>query len=181
MYSVYPATFTAALACARFALASPIVPLILPNSTNQIVATIDCYNLTAAFSESCWDTLDIADYLGNSQTGWVWHVPACDPTTSSGLNKEGCCDSSNGELWSTCYLRLGRGLPGADCSTISPHGCSWDEEQRTLRLLTFRTITVSNIQIVNSSLSTWEKARARYVIWNIVSINNFFDTYFTGE
>lgn len=30
-------------------------------------------------------------------------------------------------------------------------------------------------------MSTWERARARYVIWNIVSINHFFDTYYTGK
>ncbi|KAL6718238.1 hypothetical protein ACLMJK_004326 [Lecanora helva] len=33
---------------------------------------------------------------------------------------------------------------------------------------------------VNTSLTPWEKARTRYVIWTIVSINRFFDTYYTA-
>ena len=140
MYSNSLAILTAAFLSARFALASPLVPLNLPDPPSQVPATIDCYNLTAAFSESCWDSLNIADYLGNPQTGWVQRVPTCDPTTTSGLNKQGCCDRSNGELWSTCYLRLGRGLPGADCSTISTQGCDWDEQQRTSRSTWSETI-----------------------------------------
>ena len=90
----------------------------------------DCYNITAAFNSSCWDILDIPDYLTNPQTGWISHVPTCDDSTSNGINKQGCCDTANGEPWSTCYLRIGRGLPGTDCSVINPTSCDWDEQQR---------------------------------------------------
>ena len=111
-------------------VALPLQNLTLPGPIGQSQATVDCNNITAAFSETCWDTLNIADYLGNPQTGWMSNVPKCDPSTSSGINKQGCCDELNGEPWSTCYLRLGRGLPGADCSTVSAGACDWDEQQR---------------------------------------------------
>ena len=39
----------------------------------------------------------------------------------------------------------------------------------------------TNQETVNSSFTPAEQARARYVIWNIVSVNKFFDTYFTGK
>lgn len=107
--------------------------LTLPVSVSQTpppapAGQVDCNNITSAFSPSCWDTLNIPDYLGNTNYGWIHHVPTCDTTTDNGINKVGCCDS--GEPWSTCFLRVGRGLPGAQCVTISRGDCSWDEEQR---------------------------------------------------
>ena len=163
----------------RYVLASPILTLPasnLPSPTPEA----DCYNLTAAFNSTCWDTLDIADYLTNPQTGWVSHVPTCDDSTSSGINKQGCCDFANGEPWSTCYIRIGRGLPGTDCSVINPTSCDWDEEQRMYFAIDGNSWNVLTQIVVNQTLSPWEQARARYVIWTLVNVNTFFNTYYTG-
>lgn len=140
---------------------------------------VDCNNITANFHSSCWDTLNIPDYLGNHEYGWIYKTPKCDSSTDDGVNNVGCCAPD--EPWSTCFMRIGRGLPGAQCVTISPGDCDWDEEQRMLAskfLDSFRSDTDSFI--VNSTMTEWERARARYVIWNIVSMNHFFDSYWHG-
>ena len=46
-------------------------------------AAVDCTDTSAIFDQSCWDALNISDYLGNS-TGWVWNVPQCDTKTVRG-------------------------------------------------------------------------------------------------
>ena len=51
----------------------------------QDVAEAICANSSAIFQQSCWDTLDISNYLVNS-TGWVWTIPRCDPSTMSGMS-----------------------------------------------------------------------------------------------
>lgn len=105
---------------------------------------VDCNNITSAFSSSCWDTLNIPDYLGNVNYGWIYKTPTCDNSTDSGVNQVGCCAPE--EPWSTCFLRVGRGLPGAQCVTVSEGDCSWDEEQRMPILFSidyFRTLLIA--------------------------------------
>ncbi len=51
----------------------------------QDIALESCTNSSAIFQETCWDKLDMSDYLGNA-TGWVWTVPNCDTSTMAGLS-----------------------------------------------------------------------------------------------
>lgn len=91
----------------------------------------NCSDPGALFNETCWDALDISDYLGND-TGWVWRYPLCDNSTEAGMSGIGCCLSD--EPWSTCYLRFGWGVSGPGCVTINPQECTWPADaKRRLR------------------------------------------------
>ena len=50
------------------------------------VAAVNCTDPSAIFHQSCWDTLDVADYLG---TGWLWTFPQCDNSTMAGVSGMG--------------------------------------------------------------------------------------------
>lgn len=101
----------AASACFSFAAAFVIdSTLDLPILGERQVA--DCSDLTATFDATCWDQLNIADYMGNPSTGWKATTPAC----AKGDSGQSCCQSS--EPWSTCFLRLATGI-SLDCTSLS--------------------------------------------------------------
>ena len=117
-FDMFYHAFTFALAGAWVIGASPV-----SNSDGRKV--VNCTDPAAAFSTSCWSTLDLSDYLGRAGTGWIYSTPQCKNTrTGTGDDRSGCCIS--GELWSTCFVRLASGVSGADCNAISPHRCSWN-------------------------------------------------------
>lgn len=98
-----------ALACLSFASTSPVYAD-AHFSTLQARQAADCLNLQAPQNYSCWDQLDITDYL----TSWNVTTPVC--STSNAGNGSNCCVAS--EPWSTCFLRLATGSSGLDCTSL---------------------------------------------------------------
>ena len=86
---------------------------------------INCTDPKAAFDVSCWGQLDLSDWLNNPTTGWNKTTPVCNATQDSAT----CCIP--GEAWTTCFLRLGHGFGGADCTEINAQTCSLDMSQNT--------------------------------------------------
>lgn len=137
-------------ACLSFVAASPVHPAPHPSTLeNRQVA--DCSDLYAVHSASCWDDLNIPDYL----TSWKANTPNC----SNGDDGSKCCKPN--EAWSTCFLRLATGTTGSDCTTI--------------------TGSCSNNQIAASTLSPDIVMKASYVVLNVVTIQNIFMGYVHGN
>ncbi|KAL8945944.1 MAG: hypothetical protein Q9222_007588, partial [Ikaeria aurantiellina] len=70
-------------------------------------------NPQSSYRGECWAQLDLTNWLK------AWHAPnICGASggenSSDGVN---CCDE--GEEWSTCFLRLGKGDSGYDCTAIT--------------------------------------------------------------
>ena len=80
---------------------------------------VDCSDLAAPFSETCWEAIGAGDWLKT----WNETTPRC--TTE---NKTSCCYQK--ESWSTCFLRLERGNPGVDCTKINYQACTWSDSQQ---------------------------------------------------
>lgn len=112
-----------------------------------------CGNPAAVFVSSCWTTLGISDYLENTETGWNHTIPVCSDSTK-------CCLLN--EAWTTCYLRLGRGVAGEDCTTMDDSQCKWNGE-------------------ISSSLDPKIYAQVRYVMKSIYGVHAFFSSYFKGK
>ena len=104
--------------------ASPF-PILTGRQTVNCSQTDDSY---ISFHPECWNILGVADYLGNPSTGWIRKTPLCDQITGRAADGSGCCLRS--EPWSSCFLRLGQGVPGADCSHISSQSCIEDRNSR---------------------------------------------------
>ena len=114
--------------------------------------TSNCTNPDAELSPGCWDELDISDYLAT----WNRTTPSCEATRGDG---SACCISP--EPWTTCFLRLSFGSTGADCTQLNTPLCSWRQLDHSL----------------DSSIAP----KVKYIAQNIVSINNFFVTYYECE
>lgn len=79
----------------------------LPATTPTNTSTPNCTDLsssTGATYPSCWDTLQMNQWMFN----WNLTTTACEV----------------GEIWSTCFLRLAYGSAGYDCSTLGSLNCS---------------------------------------------------------
>ena len=86
--------------------------------------TYNCTDLAASFDYRCWNELDLSGYLNDPETGWNHTVRMCSEEQSAESNDGAdCCKV--GEAWTTCYLRLGHGTPGQDCSQINSQFCSY--------------------------------------------------------
>ncbi len=112
-----------------------------------------CGNPAAVFVSSCWTTLGVSNYLENPQTGWNHTIPVCSDSTK-------CCLLN--EAWTTCYLRLGRGVAGEDCTTMDDSQCKWNGE-------------------ISSYLDPSIYAQVRYVMKSIYGVHAFFSSYFKGK
>jgi len=67
-----------------------------------------------------------------------------------------------GEAWSTCYLRLGRGIAGEVCTTMDDSQCKWNGE-------------------MSPYLAPSIYAQVRYVMKSIYGVHAFFSSYFKGK
>ncbi len=76
-------------------------------SLRQSNDTIDCHDLNpeTLYDASCWAKLDLSNFLNN------WRAPK---VCNTGVN---CCKPD--EEWSTCFLRLGKGDSGLNCTMIA--------------------------------------------------------------
>lgn len=84
---------------------------------------VNCYDIRSALDSSCWGVLGLSDWLNNPMTGWNHTHPPCDLTQDSAE----CCIAD--EPWTTCFLRLGHGMGGSDCSQTNVQTCSLDLHQ----------------------------------------------------
>ena len=79
----------------------------LPTTTKANASDPNCTDLsssTGAVYPSCWDSLEMNQWMFN----WNFTTKTCE----------------NGELWSTCFLRLAYGSAGYDCSTLGSVNCT---------------------------------------------------------
>ena len=102
---------------ARTVTSSPLATTKLPKRQD-----VDCSDLNAPFSETCWEAIGAGDWLKT----WNETTPRCTNT-----NKTSCCYQK--EAWSTCFLRLERGNPGVDCTKINTQVCTWSDSQQVRR------------------------------------------------
>lgn len=114
---------------------------------------VDCGDPASVFVSDCWITLGLSDYLNDPKTGWNQTTSVCSDSTR-------CCLID--EAWSTCFLRLGRGLAGGDCTTVDDQTCTWDNA-------------------VSPHLDPSTFAKVRYVVKSIYGVHDFFSSYFTGK
>ena len=131
--------------------------------TLQIRQNINCTDLTADYEPECWDQLDIPDYLNNPKLGWNVTTPSCSTSSSSSNDAKTCCLVD--EAWSTCFIRLATGKAGIDCTMI-------DSQKECF---------LPNLPSISPTLDPAIAAKARYVLRNIYSINNFFTLYDLGK
>ena len=85
--------------------APPIPGIHSPPSSRPAAATtpsINCSDVSTNIDSSCWDTLDMFEWMLN------W-------------NSTTTCES--GEAWSTCFLRLAYQVSGNDCTKIGSLDC----------------------------------------------------------
>lgn len=121
----------------------------------------------AAYDSSCWNTLDIMPYL----TNWKATTPSCTDAANSAGQTLSCCGAS--EPWSTCFLRLAtKQLNAYDCTQVVSTGsgpiCSLEADGGRAFAL-------------DAGLDPTIASQVNYVVLNIIMINNFFATYYTGQ
>ena len=108
---------------------------------------VDCYsnNSESLYDPSCWATLNLTNFLDN------WHAPNICSDSDNGVN---CCEAN--EPWSTCFLRLGKGDSGFDCTQISinTNDCAYNGA-------------------LASNLDPSIRAQVRYILRTIFSASSF--------
>ena len=99
-------------------------------------AAVNCHDVTTGLDPSCWATLNMTGWMNDWATysapkGGFGLAPdtSADSSASSagtfasggdtGYRKRAPAVCNAGELWSTCFLRLGLGKTGEDCSKLS--------------------------------------------------------------
>ena len=99
----------------------------------------------AVYDSSCWESLDLTNWLTN------WKPPKICNGHDLGI---GCCQEN--EFWSTCFLRLGMGHSGFDCSQIqaNTNNCAFSD-------------------LIASDLDPKERAQYRYILKTIFSMLRF--------
>ena len=139
-------------ACFLFVGASPIsTDLDIGNLETRQAA--DCNNTRSDASTTCWDELDIPGYI----LSWNLTTPTC--TGDDDGDGHDCCQPE--EAWSKCFLRLAYGHQGVDCTRLISQSCILDQ--------------------LSPSLDPSIVSRVRYVVQNIVNINQVFASYNLGE
>lgn len=115
---------------------------------------VACSNALDDLSSSCWQTLKVGDYL----TRWNKTTPTCDAAHGDG---KGCC--SPDESWANCFLRLGTGIAGYDCTSISRS-----------------PFCPVNVQKVDPNLGQDIKAQVSFVLRTIFSVRLYFGSTSDG-
>ena len=141
----------AASACLSYASASPLYTDSHTADLESRQATT-CNTLGSAASATCWDQLNIPDYLAT----WTGTTDTCAASNSDGSQ---CCN--NGEPWTTCFLRLAYGTPGSDCTAMNSQSCVLNK--------------------LSTTLSPKIAPTVQYVVRNIVNINGLFTGFNQGE
>ena len=138
------------LASAAFSLTEAI-----PQETGltHVPQPVNCTDVSpsAGYNSSCWDQLKVPSYL----TEWQATTPTCMVGSTSNTV---CCKVT--EYWANCFLRLATGVTGGDCSVLGAPSCNYSAE------------------INPSLLSSPTAPQIRYVVREIIAINEFFDVYY---
>ncbi len=79
--------------------------------------SVNCTDPNAITSGSCWDTLQLAEFL----TNWNDKRPICETTGGTLEDGAHCCAPN--EVWSTCFIRLAIGNHGYNCININEGTC----------------------------------------------------------
>lgn len=85
-----------------------------PDHQHTSRQSVNCTDLQASTDSSCWQGLQLTNWL----TNWNTTTPVCGPNEDDA----DCCQST--EPWTTCFLRLARN--NGDCSQINIQTCSWN-------------------------------------------------------
>ena len=120
----------ATLASSMHSFASVIAGFLLCSLTSAIPIqgtplekrqTVNCTDTRAIYDASCWNTLDLGNYLDNPVSGWNHTTPVCSNVPGPAGDGAACCEP--GEPWSTCYLRLATGVATYNCLNINDQTC----------------------------------------------------------
>lgn len=149
-----------------FAAAAPVQDHLHPESLKARQA-VSCnvgtgFDFQATYDSSCWDTLNIMPYL----TNWKATTPTCTDAESRAGQILSCCVAS--EPWSSCFLRLATRQQSVfyDCTQVSSLS---------------KACPLGTTLALNPSLDPSIASQVNYVVLNIVTINNFFTNYYTGQ
>ncbi|KAI4091896.1 MAG: hypothetical protein LQ344_003853 [Seirophora lacunosa] len=134
------------------ALPSSDAQLFARDLTADRIAACSSENPEAIYDATCWETLNLTDWLNE------WHAPKICGTLQPGIN---CCLPD--EPWSTCFLRLGRGDSGLNCTqlTVGASSCIYNKE-------------------LSAHLVPEIRAQVRYVLRTIVNVHAFFNNWYTA-
>ncbi|CAD6577221.1 MAG: hypothetical protein ASARMPREDX12_008269 [Alectoria sarmentosa] len=114
---------------------------------------VNCTDLEASFDSSCWNTLNLGEYLNDPEIGWNRTAAIC----TGDEDDSACCLPT--EPWTTCYLRLAHGFPGTDCSEINAQDCSYDPSLAVdPRIAPYVAYTMKTIYAINDLFTTWYNA-----------------------
>ena len=127
-------------------LALSSIAFISGSSASPVTATpaVNCNDVTTGLDPSCWAKLNMTSWLSNweattpgAQGTASTENPDSEPVTTTtstaatpfasggdiGFRRRAAgCES--GEAWSTCFLRLGLGHDGEDCTKLGPNKCT---------------------------------------------------------
>ncbi|KAM0802347.1 hypothetical protein BDR22DRAFT_819880 [Usnea florida] len=137
-------------------MAKKILPILgtLMLLSSTTFAAVDCNSTDseAFYDASCWASLNLTNWLS------TWQAPSVCGDTGSGRN---CCLEN--EAWSTCFLRLGTGNSGYNCSQISVN-----------------TNVCAYSGALASDLDPSIQAQVRYVLRTIFNVNAFFNDWYNA-
>lgn len=94
-----------------------VAPAPIRESLFQRRQGVNCTDPNAITSGSCWEELQLAEYL----TNWNENRPIC--TTVDGTPEDGATCCAFNEVWSTCFIRLAMGNHGYNCININEGTC----------------------------------------------------------
>lgn len=139
--------------------------------------TYNCTDLAADWDSRCWAQLDLTAYLTDPVTGWNITTRTCS-VEESAVNNDGADCCKVGEAWTTCFLRLGHGAPGQDCSEINAQTCTY---QSTLAA-NLPDAVKPKVQYMMKNIYGELMAAFRWMVQLIckLAVNDFFTTYYSA-
>lgn len=97
------------LAC--FLSLSAAVPSPIIKNRQYTNETSQCRTAPAVFNETCWDTLNMTNWLTE------WSLPTCNSSDVAN-----CCRST--ETWANCFLRVETGVDLFNCDEFNTGACA---------------------------------------------------------
>ena len=163
---MYSSQHLSALACVFAIPLAASLPLLNNHLEPRLV---NCSDLATSFDETCWNSLDLSDWLNNPTTGWNKTTPVCTAAQDDAT----CC--VDGVPWTTCFLRLARGRADEDCSMINAQDCPSNLSDRLGPNITAQAqYVMKNIYGSYSECSSSYYSNAELS----VAINDFFTTLY---